>query len=220
VDSTWGVSWGTNRWQVQSDGWYQNKPSGKGTFAPVKVYPISYTYGCNGHQILKMLNDKFGSVMNGHLKYGLSSSVLEDFHRDLADGVLDGKYYLETVTVPASGTVVSSGTLLSGHNYVLKASGTAFACNEPGCVIKFDASYSTSDNSTWVDGVAPPYDLYGPTLLDLQVNGLSVNWGAFNPSHSYSYEFAGLGAPASFQVYDVYYPNNTGNLTVDIYAEI
>lgn len=224
---SWSVSIGTNRLQYMNDGihlsgWYQNKPAGKGTTALVKVQDLSYTYGCSGQQILKMLNEKFGSVMNGHLKYGLSSSVIEDFHKDLNDGILDGQYYLETVKVTANGTspVSSTGVLLSGHNYVLKASGTAFACNEPGCVIKFDASYSTSDNSTWVDGVAAPYDSYGQTLLDLQVNGSSINWGVYSPSHSYSYDFVGLGSPVSFQIYDVYYPNNTGNLTVEIYGKI
>ncbi|KND47672.1 MAG: hypothetical protein AB201_01920 [Parcubacteria bacterium C7867-006] len=218
-DISWDESWGANRWQVQDGVWWQNKVK-KGIKTPTaSVNTIDYTYGCNGHQILEMLNSTFGSVMNGHLKYGLSSSVLEDFHKDLADGVLDGMYYLETVTVPANGAspVSSSNSFLVGHNYVLKASGTANA----GDGIAFDADYSfrTGSSVDWTDAVST-YESYTDQLLDLKVNGGSVNWGGYSSLHSYSYEFAGLGSPVSFQVYDVYYPNNTGNLTVDIYAKI
>ena len=50
-----------------------------------------------------------------------------------------------------------------------------------------------------------------------------VNWdddATYNADHVYWYEMTGTGVPVSFQVYDVYYPNNTGNLTVDIYAKL
>ncbi len=227
ADGSWDVSFGPNRWQVQDVGgtlqWFQNKVK-KGVPTPTMMYPdLTYTYGCNGHQILDLLKASFGSMMNGHYKYGLSSSVLEDFHKDMADGVLDGYYYLETLSVPAnSGSPVSStAALISGHEYKLKASGTAMACNEPGCVIVFDPEYSTSDSgTTWVDGVAPPYDSYGPNLLDLMVDGGYVNWGAYNPAHTYEIPYVGTGAPASFGVYDVFYPNNTGALSVDIFGKI
>lgn len=227
ADGSWSVSWGNNRWQVQeeSDGdlvWYQNKVGKKGITTPTAGESISYTYGCNGHQILAMLNATYGSVMNGHLKYGLSSSVLKEFALDMNDGVMDGQYYLETVTVPASSAVAIPGTinLLSGHDYAFKASGTANA----GDGIQFDADYSyrTPTSATWTDDVNA-YESYGPTLLDLKVNGGFVNWdndATYNADHTYWYEAAGTGVPANFQVYDVYYPGNTGNLTVDIYAVI
>jgi len=225
ADAAWSVGWGNNRWQVQNNGgvltWYQNKVK-KGVATPTAGETLAYTYGCNGHQILAMLNEKYGSVMNGHLKYGLSSSVLEDFHKDMNDGVLDGRYYLETVTVPASGlaAVSSLTSLLPGKNYVLKASGTANA----GDGIVFDADYSfrTPTSVTWTDAVST-YESYGDTLLDLKVNGGFVNWdndATYNTNHTYEYHLTGSGSPVSLLIYDVYYPNNTGSLSVDVYAEL
>lgn len=222
-DTTWGVSWGNNRWQVQADadgvlGWYQNKPKG----VSGQLHEMTYTYGCNGHQILEMLNTELGSVMNGHWKYGLSSSVLEDFYLDMNDGVLDGKYFIETVAVPAnkSTNTPSVNPLMLGVNYILKARGTANA----GDGIEFDADYSyrTPTSSTWTDAVST-YEYLGDTLLDLKVNDVFVNWDddtIYNTDYTYWYEMTGTGAPVTFGVYDVYYPNNTGNLYVDIYAQL
>ena len=63
------------------------------------------------------------------------------------------------------------------------------------------------------------YEGYGVTLLDLFYNG-STPWGAYNSSHEYEVAVAGTGTVAPFRIYDVYYPNNTGNLYVDIYAQL
>jgi len=91
-----------------------------------------------------------------------------------------------------------------------------------GCVITFDAEYSTSDGTTWVDGVATPYNVYGLDLLDLMVNGGFVDWGAYNSAHTYWLPVVGAGTslPFSLLVNDLYYPNNAGNLFVDIYAKL
>ncbi len=132
---------------------------------------------------------------------------------------------VDTVVVPADDIdgVLSNVTLQSGETYKLKAYGTADAC-ETGCgySILFDAEYSTSDSgANWVDGVAAPYLGYGVNLLDLQVNGGFVDWdddAVYNADHTYWTEIAGTGAPVSLQVYDVFYPNNTGSLTVDIFV--
>lgn len=97
----------------------------------------------------------------------------------------EGRYYMgdewevrETVAVPANDDngVVSSMSLDVGKEYKLKAYNTAWACNEPGCNIEFDAEYSTSDGINWVDGVAAPYNNFGVDLLDLMVNGNFINW--------------------------------------------
>src|SRR3989344_14659 len=222
---TWSEDIGTNRWELGGDNrWYQNKKGGLQSGA----YDISNTYGCSGQQILDLVSALTGEDMEGHYKYGLSNSVLANFIEDGKDGVIDGinsDNSLETVTVPANDVdgVLSLMNLASGQDYAFKASGTAFACSELGCTIEFDAEYSTSDASTWVDGVAPPYDSYGLNLLDLMVDAGFVNWdddATYNADHVYWYEMTGTGVPVSFQVYDVYYPNNTGNLTVDIYAKL
>ena len=225
ADGGWDESWGQNRFEVRNVAgdlvWYQNKVK-KGVAVPTAAYDISYTYGCNGHQILAMLEAELGSVMNGHHKFGLSAGLLKDFHDDLADGVLDGKYFLESVAVPATDLdgVASLTTLLSGHDYTFRASGTAHA----GDGIEFDADYSyrTPTSVTWTDAVST-YEGLGDSLLDLQVNGSTVGWdndAVYNVNHVYYYDMAGLDAPVTFKVNDVYYPNNAGSLVVDIYAQI
>jgi len=138
---------------------------------------------------------------------------------DLADGVLDGMYYLETVEVPANDAdgVSSVGTLMSGQDYKFKAYGIANA----GDSIDFDADFSfrTGSSIEWTDDVST-YEYLGDTLLDLMVNGSFVQWGdnTFHADHVYWHDFSGLGTSVEFQVYDVYYPNNTGSLFVDIYG--
>lgn len=127
---------------------------------------------------------------------------------------------VETLTVYANDSDGEDSDILeSGKEYIFYASGTAYACNQPGCVIEFDAEYSTSDNSAtpWVDGVAPPYDVHGADLLDLMVDGGFVNWGVYDSSHTYQMDYSGTGSSVNFTIYDIYYPNNTGSLTVDIY---
>jgi len=126
---------------------------------------------------------------------------------------------LETVTVPAiQDTPTLSNTVLqNGENYVLKAYGTADA----GDGITFDAlcSFRTGSSAEWTDSVST-YESYGTTLLDLQVNGVTP-WGSTcSPTHTYSTTIIGTGSPAalSLLINDIYYPNNVGNLNVDIYG--
>ncbi len=203
----WNKSKGRYMWSGEA--WVS---SGKGdkNFNP----DLAYTYGCSGEQILAILEEATGLSFDGHYKFGVSKSILEEFH--------NGRYYIETVIVPANSetTVSSAISLVSGKNYVFKASGTANA----GDGIDFDVDYSfrIPTSITWTDAVST-YEYLGDTLLDLMVNSGFVNWdndAVYNPTHTYEYTFVGAGAPATFQVYDVYYPNNTGSLTVNIYAEI
>ncbi len=233
TDEEWNEDWGTNRWQVMNGnnledtrfGWYQNKPAKKGEKIATYGYDMMHTYGCNGHQILNMLTEGLNeNAMNGHYKFGLSSSVLEEFHTDLNDGVLDGRYYLDTIEVPANRSVdtVLGYSLMFGKDYLLKARGTAMACDQPGCVINFDAEYSTSDSTTWVDGVAAPYNIHGPNLLDLKVDSAFVDWGTYDTSHEYEIPYVGKGSPISLFINDLAgsHFNNSGSLFVDIYAEL
>ena len=132
--------------------------------------------------------------------------------------------FVETVTVPANKDTetLSSAVLQNGKNYILKAYGTACAEENapPICTIFFDAEYSQNVNGAtqqWVDGVEG-YENYGLDLLDLKVNDGFVNWGAYNAKHIYWDSVVGAGSPLSLKVYDIYYPNDTGNLLVDIYS--
>lgn len=123
---------------------------------------------------------------------------------------------VDTVSVPAIGGVVSSSiNLETGKQYRLKATGTAFA----GDTIDFDAKYSITNRitgDTWTDNVSG-YESYGPDLLELKVDGGFVEWGDYNSGHVYNLCMPGTGSPVALEIYDIYYPNNTGSLTVEIY---
>lgn len=125
-------------------------------------------------------------------------------------------FFVETINVDASqSTAVSTSTLDSGVPYLLEASGTANA----GDTIDFDAKYSITnriEGDPWTDDVSG-YTSYGTTLLDLFVDGGSVDWGAYNDEHTYSWALTGTGVPVDLLIYDIYYPNNVGSLAVDVF---
>lgn len=230
---TWLNDWGTNRWQVMVDedsgglSWYQNKPAkkGKGTIATLG-HNLEYTYGCSGQQILEMLSP-LGNTMNGHWKFGLSSSVLDEFHLDMTDGVLDGKYLVDTITVNSNSTTgANSAVLPAGVNFTFEVSGTW-----QNSLNVADAEYAS------VDGWVTPMDGYGisPWFLgagefDLQVDNNFVDWGAYSASHNYTRNFVGTGTAVNFRIFDgdsntdtivpSWYGDNSGSLTVKIYAQL
>ena len=130
------------------------------------------------------------------------------------------KVLVDTVYVYANkiSTTYSNIILESGKNYQLKVSGTAYA----GDTIDFDAKYSITNrilDDDWTDLVSG-YESYGPTLLELSVDGEFVAWGNYNPDHVYYCNMPGDGSPLglALRIYDIYYPNNTGFLTVKIHC--
>jgi len=72
-----------------------------------------------------------------------------------------------------------------------------------------------------MDGVEG-YEGYGTDLLDLMVGGNFVNWGALDTTgHKYSYSLVpSTSGPLALKIYDIYYPNNAGNILVDIFAQV
>lgn len=217
--------WGVHRWHYNETEFIQQpNKNGNGTQDPKS---IGYTYGCSCKQILDILKDEGLGEFGGHYKFGCSTSILEDFHNNMSDGNPSGKYFVETVNVPANNPQATSSvySLVNGINYSLNTRGTATACWQSGCHITFDPEHSASDYpsfATWVDGVAAPYTSYGLDLLDLKVNGNFVDWGTYNPLHTYQLPFVGVGSAINFVVYDLAgsYGNDAGNLYVDIYAEL
>jgi len=150
------------------------------------------------------------------------AGILEDYNEGtIGPGHCDEQNYqlVQTFDVNANSEaadgVQSSNVLEQGKYYLVKISGYANA----GDTIDFDAKYSITNkvlSDVWTDDVTG-YESYGPTLLDMFVDGVSVDWGAYNTAHTYHYLMAGNDAPVSFEVYDVYPYNNTGYLTVEIY---
>jgi len=126
---------------------------------------------------------------------------------------------VDTVTVDADkkDPTCSISILESGKKYLLKASGIAFA----GDTIDFDAKYSITNRilgDTWTDLVSG-YEGYGPDLLGLAVDSVFVDWGVYNDGHVYYWKMDGSGSCVPLWIYDVYYPNNSGSLMVEIYQE-
>ena len=128
--------------------------------------------------------------------------------------------HVETVVVDANNPIptTSSAILENGFDYTLVATGTAFA----GDTIDFDAKYSITHRiteDTWTDTVSG-YEGYGTKLLNLLVDGVEVDWGDFNWDHKYECTITGDGTQVDLLIYDIYYPNNAGSLTVNIYKII
>ena len=225
ADGDWDVSWGTNRWQVQDDfSWYQNKPGKKGANTPTPGHGIDYTYGCNGHQILTMLKEELGDVMNGHWKFGLSSSVLDEFHWDMIDGQLDGIYLVDEVDVPGTSAagITTAYTTVDGINYKLEATGTYKFANwgEYGIAdAKFNYRDAAHGGPAWVDGStwSAPYQYY----LQVSTSGSGIGWiEDFNAPHLYTASFAGDGNPIHFQILDDVYGDNSGSIHVKVFADL
>lgn len=128
--------------------------------------------------------------------------------------------HVETVVVDADNPIptTSSAILENGVDYTLVATRTAFA----GDTIDFDAKYSIThkiSGDTWTDKVSA-YASHGTILLNLLVDGVEVDWGIYNEDHKYECTITGDNTHVDLLIYDIYYPNNVGSLTVDIYKII
>jgi len=123
---------------------------------------------------------------------------------------------LHQIEVLAVSSTPVPKNLVAG-NYKFVVSGTAFA----GDTIEFDAKYSKTHripDDTWTDAISG-YSL-GPEVLDLHVNGATVEWGDYNAEHIYEYEFSSLiDGTVTFCIYDTYPINNSGHLIVEIYEQ-
>lgn len=200
---------GTNRWTWDGSEWITKSPKGEG---PQKSFTMEDTRGCSCEQILETMDGK----MSGHWKFGCSISVMEDFIASIQP------VFVEAVEVYANNPIstLSNIELKDGVQYELEAIGTAYAGGHYTEDIEFDAEYSFTHSKvpddTWTDAVTD-YEIHGPTLLDLFVNGGSVDWGAYNTEHTYYYGVTGTGAPLELLIYDIYHPNNVGFITVNIY---
>jgi len=142
-------------------------------------------------------------------------------------GTIQSSSPVETVSVNSASSAPTSsiGSLASGMNYLLVASGIWQNNN----INSADAEYASVDNwNTVMDGYnINPYFL-GAGEFDLQVNGTFIDWGAYNTAHTYSYLYAGTGSPVNFLVFDGdsnvsqinqgWYGDNTGSLSVNIYS--
>lgn len=134
------------------------------------------------------------------------------------NGIQDWTIYLtkkvaEYEVDSTSVTGVDSLPLTNGATYLVKASGT-YDANDG---ILSDAQYSSRNlNPDWTD-LVQNYEIYGPDLLDLQIDGNSSYWGPYTSSHIYWKTLTGTGAVVNFAINDIAPGNNTGTLDVEIF---
>jgi hypothetical protein len=126
---------------------------------------------------------------------------------------------------PATGAIITTPALVATRDYFLEVSGTYFAGGTAVFDIEADAEYSQdaiqrAGALPWTDDVNN-YAAYGESLLELLVDGAPVEWGAFNAGHRYTLDVTPSGIPLdiSANLYDVFYPNNTGGLCVALYYQ-
>ena len=147
--------------------------------------------------------------MNSDGKHG-------DGEQGLASWTIYAGKFIQELNVDAQGAVATTTPLENGKKYFLRASGTFDA----GDSITADAMYSMrAATTTWTD-LVQNYESYGPELLDLQINGASPDWGSYNSNHVYWHTLTGTGSPVSLSIKDIYYPNNTGSLSVRLYEVV
>ena len=85
-----------------------------------------------------------------------------------------------------------------------------------GGSLDFDAKYATNNDwATWGD-LVPGYEGYGPSLLQLHVDGVSIDWGLYSPQHVYYYVITVDGTAIDFYIRDTYPDNNVDQLIVYI----
>ncbi|MBN2458860.1 LamG domain-containing protein [Candidatus Woesearchaeota archaeon] len=205
-------------------------PAKKGTFIEeASPFSMADTLGCSCEQILQKLKDEFGAQMVGHWNFGCSKSVMDDFVLDMSDGVFDGLYLLDTVTVPSNQNIASAvEVIMPDQTYILEASGTYQYATWAGIPVA-DAKCSwrgTADPlgyiNQWLSGdlLPSPYTNY----LEIKVNGGVVDWGVpsgtCNADNIYKMEITGVDH-LDFNIYDGGATgDNSGSITVKIFAQV
>jgi hypothetical protein len=134
---------------------------------------------------------------------------------DPPDGATAAPVLLETLTVPATGEVVPSTTLLRvGATYRLIASG----------VVSVRDGYSGDADYYWDDVFGLGGDAAGGVDLGLAIDDpviddtRSPDWGEFSSEHTYEALVAGTGAALAAQFHDPNFGNNGGSLSLAIWG--
>lgn len=159
-----------------------------------------------------------GRTISGMKFHDANENALNDTESGLEGWTMYAATHLIDLTVEALNTPPATTPVLqNGATYLLRVSGTYYANDN----ITADAKYSVRLlNTTWTDDVQN-YQSYGPTLLDLQIDGSSPNWGSFNDDHTYWIPIVGAGVSKSLELYDLNNGNNnSGSLTVSLYQVI
>ncbi|MFA5865344.1 MAG: PEP-CTERM sorting domain-containing protein [Phycisphaerae bacterium] len=134
----------------------------------------------------------------------------------------------ETIVVPADGSTVFSSTLLSGIEYKISVEGT-YQFGESSLAIADAEWYYDPTDQLWYENWTTP-DL--PTFnQNVVINNMDFDWlgrssiaepftvHTFSPDHVYMLPWTGQDEPLAFSIYDAFYGDNSGSLTVSITPE-
>lgn len=129
---------------------------------------------------------------------------------------------VDTIQVGSLGAAISSNiSLENGVEYQLKASGTyVYAPSWPDPEGTADAKFNCRPTVGWVilDGLAYPKTNWLQVMFENDPAGSIIGWdGDFNEAHIYTKNLTGTGVPLRFQIYDDYYGDNSGSITIEIY---
>lgn len=133
------------------------------------------------------------------------------------------KVVLETLFVPSSGaTVTTTFVPQACRIYFLKASGTFsyWPASTPHGIA--DAECASRPANSYGPGWVMGEDVLPPSLshgLDVLVDGNNVSWGnSCNlTDHTYVLPYSGQGRPVSFSIWDDFYRDNSGGITIELY---
>jgi hypothetical protein len=136
------------------------------------------------------------------------------------DASVPGWMVIETISVPCSGQVVASQTMLAtGVTYRVRASGQCKVGSFLGADILADAEYQ---------GTLLPRDKDNNIDTGIAINDTTLgsnkfpHWGNYTSTHRYEISGPGQGAPITLRYHDNAtnaYGDNTGALTIEILAQ-
>ncbi|MGK3966289.1 hypothetical protein WMF38_19155 [Sorangium sp. So ce118] len=128
------------------------------------------------------------------------------------------KHVLDVVSVPSDGTATYSTFVpQTGNVYFMKASGTYSYWYRPA-----DAECSYRPAESYGPGWVLGEDVFPQSwsvALDVLVDGTDISWGSTcnEYDHTYVVPYVGQGHAASFSIWDSYYGDNSGNISVELY---
>jgi len=130
------------------------------------------------------------------------------------------------IQVPSNGTPVISSVLEAGKEYEIWVEETYSYCYTPNGFADAEWSYDTANN-IWIEHIVG----FTKDNQDLFINNTEYDWlgrenvgedftlHTFSPDHIYKLPWMGQGEPLEFHIYDEYYGDNSGTLTVNIIPE-
>lgn len=172
----------------------------------------------NGTSILINVS---GNALPAHIRHGdgVPNGVVPGqphmkFSADCSITEIPQKELFQTLIVSSTvQKLVSSDPLQNGQLYEIKVSGTYIFDTLNNWA---DAEYFLRNGNVLKGDTEYPAT---PNILDLSINSCSTNtdWGVYQPTHVYTMQLTGNGGPLSFCIFDTYYGDNVGSLTVEIW---